>query len=76
MKKKLKICLLFLFITNLAYSQKCIGGYSNIKFRTAKSVKYNNKLQEDLLFKNFTNKNIKIFVRKPKKNKRYSFRIR
>lgn len=39
----------------------------------AKSVKYNNKLQKGLLFKKFPNKNIKLFVRKPK---RYSFRVR
>lgn len=73
MKKNLKICVLFLLITNLCYSQKCTEVYSNIKYRMAKSVKYNNKLQKGLLFKKFPNKKVKLFARKPK---RYSFRIR
>ena len=60
-------------ITNLCYSQKCTDAYSNTKFRISKSVKQNNRLQKSLLFKKFPNKNIKLFVRKPK---RYSFRVR
>jgi hypothetical protein len=75
MKKKLKICLLFLLITNLAYSQKCSDSYSNVKFRISKSVKYNNKLQKSLLFTGFSNKRIKIIGRKPKRIKKYSFRV-
>lgn len=74
--KKIKICLLFLMITNLCYSQKCTDAYSNTKFRISKSVKQNNRLQKSLLFSGFSNKKVILFARKPKKVKRYSFRIR